>query len=214
MMPPPTKLASPRPLRRPPWVRVLVGLVAIVVFTASAIGLSLWWEDRPLRAIEQALDRKDFPQALELAHDDLKVSPNHFPALDQKARALAGLERWTEAGRLFDRIGADSFASQRAWAQSLLHEQRWTEALPLLTRLNELSPDDGDILHELCACQGQLGYFDESIQAAERLTKMPGHDRRGRLLLGMLHYKRGNNRLAIQAWRPLLEQQSDLSDLQ
>lgn len=203
-----------RPLRRPPWFRLLVGLIAIVVLTGSAIGLSLWWEDRPLRAIEHALERKEFTLALDLANDHLKESPNRFQALDQKARALAGLDRWAEAGRLFDRIGADSFASQRAWSQALLHEQRWTEALPLLTRLHGLSPEDGDILHELCACEAQLGYFDESVAAAERLTQLPGHDRRGRLLLGMLHYKRGNNRLAIEAWQPLIEQQSDLSDLQ
>src|SRR4029077_2089285 len=90
----------------------------------------------------------------------------------------------------------------------------WTEALPVLTRLNELSPDDGDILHELCACEAELGDFDESVRCAERLLQFPGYDRRGRLLLGILHYKRGNNRLAIQTWQPIIEHTSDLSDLQ
>jgi tetratricopeptide (TPR) repeat protein len=191
-----------------------VGLVSIIVLTGGVIGLALWWEDRPLRAIEQALDRKEFAQALDMANEHLKEFPNHPQAIDKKARALVGLQRWAEAGRLFEFIGADSFVSQRAWSIVLLHEERWTEALPLLTRLNELAPDDGDILHELCACEGHLGYFEESIQAAERLVKLPGNERRGALLLGMLHYKRGNNRLAIQAWQPILEHASDLSDLQ
>jgi tetratricopeptide (TPR) repeat protein len=161
-----------------------MALVAIVVSTGGAIGVSLWWEDRPLLpAIQQSLEREEFAQALDLANKHLKQFPNDSLALEQKARALSGL-------------------------------RRWTEALPVLTRLNELSPDDGDILYELCACESELGYFDESVRCAERLSHFPSHNRRGRALLGILHYKRGNNRLAIQAWQPILDQQSDLSDLQ
>ena len=210
----PTGRDAPRRRRPPPWKRLLAGLISIVVVTFAAIGLAVWWEDRPLAAIERALDLKDYDQALLLTDKYLKDSPYHLRALDQKARALAGLQRWSEAERLFDRIGGESFASRRAWSQALLHERRWNEALPLLTRLNEQAPHDPDILHELCACEAKLGYFDESIEAAKRLTRISGHGRRGRFLLGMLHYKRGNNRLAIEAWKPLFEEGPDLSDLQ
>lgn len=201
-------------VRKAPWKRMLVGLASIVLLTAGAIGCVLWWEDRPLRAIEQALDRQEFEQALDLANGYLKDFSSNSRVLDQKARALAGLERWTEALRIFDLIGADTFASQKAWAHALLFHERWNEALPLLTRLGEIAPQDGDVLHELSACCAKLGYFDESIRAAERLVRLSDHERRGRLLLGTIHYRRGNNRLAIQAWQPLLEQKSDLDDLQ
>jgi len=200
--------------RQAPWKRLFIAAFSIILLTAGAIWLSLWWEDRPLRAIDSALDRGEYAEALDLANDYLKENSSNARVLDQKARALAGLERWSEALRLFELIGADSLASQRAWAKALLVHQRWNEALPLLTRLNALAPDDGDILHELCACEAKLGYFDESLRAAERLLALKGHERRGRLLLGTLHFRRGNNRLAIQAWLPLLEEGSDLSDLQ
>lgn len=200
--------------RQAPWLRLVKGLAAIVLLSCAALGAALWWEDRPLREIERMLDRKEFVQALEMANRYLKESPNQSRALDQKARALAGMGRWNEANRLFDQNGVISTSSQRAWADALLHEQRWTEALPLLAELNREFPNDADILHELAACQGQLGYFDESIAATERLVRIPEHERRGRVLLGMLQYRRGNNRLAIQAWAPLLEHDGKLDDLQ
>jgi tetratricopeptide (TPR) repeat protein len=171
-------------MRQAAWGRLVIALVAIVVSTGGAIGVALWWEDRPLLdAIQESLESEEFAEALALANKHLKQFPNDILALEQKARALSGL-------------------------------RQWTEALPVLTRLNELSPDDGDILYELCACESELGYFAESVRCAERLSQFPSHNRRGRALLGILHYKRGNNRLAIQAWQPILDQQSDLSDLQ
>jgi tetratricopeptide (TPR) repeat protein len=102
--------------------------------------------------------------------------------------------------------------SQKARALSALRS--WNEALPVLNRLNEQFPDDGDLLHELSACEFELGNYDESVRCAERLSQLPSFARRGRVLLGILQYRRGNNRLAIQAWEPLLEHDSDLSDLQ
>src|SRR5258708_17799068 len=107
----PTGRDAKRRVRQPPWKRLLVGLFCIVLGTSGAIGLVMWWEDRPVAAIERALDLKDFEQALLLTDKYLNDSPYHVKALDQKARALAGLERWAEADRIFERIGAESFAS-------------------------------------------------------------------------------------------------------
>jgi tetratricopeptide (TPR) repeat protein len=164
-------------------VRLLIALSAIVVLTSGIIGLVLWWDEQTVNVIQQSLDRGESLHALNLANKLLQASPDNVQALDQKARALVEL-------------------------------RRWSDALPVLMRLNELSPDDGDVLYELCACQTEIGDLDESLRYAERLSQIPGYDRRGRALLGIVHYRRGNNWLAIQAWRPILEQQSDLSDLQ
>lgn len=194
--------------------RLTGGTALILLVTISGLGIYLWWEDRPLRKIEQALARRDFDQALRLANSYLEAFPNRSEALIQKARALAGLSRWSEASRLFDAVGTDSIAGQRAWVQALLHEERWSEALPLLIRLGNLSPDDPDLLHELAACEFKLGYFDEAVRIAERLSQLDGSELRGRLLLGMLEFRRMNNRLAIQAWEPILERNPDLTGLQ
>jgi tetratricopeptide (TPR) repeat protein len=200
--------------RRSPGIRLLKALVFIALLSGGAIGAALWWEDRPLREIESALGRREFSLALELADRFLKESPSQTRALDQKARALAGLGRWIDAERLFEQNGPVSTESQHAWAKALLHQQRWSEALPLLLELNRQLPSDADVLHEMASCQGQLGFFDQAIDAAERLTKIPAHGRRGRVLLGTLHYRRSNNRLAIQAWAPLFNEQSTFDDLQ
>lgn len=200
--------------RRSHGIRLVKGTAVVVIVSCGALAALLWWEDRPLRDIDLALERKDFSQALELVNRYLKESPQQTRALDQKAQALAGLRHWSEANRLFEQTGVVSIASQRAWAESLLHEERWTEALPLLVELNRNLPRDGDLLHELSSCQGHLGFLDEATRAAEQMSKLPEHERRGRLLLGMLHYRRNNNRLAIQAWAPLVEHGPPYDDLQ
>jgi tetratricopeptide (TPR) repeat protein len=186
----------------------------IAVISAGVIAIVLWWEERPLRDIEAALDRQEYAQALEMADRYLRESPSQVRAVEQKARALAGLGRWADADRLFEQIGPISIGGHRAWAKALLHEQRWIEALPLLVELTHQLPDDADLLHELAGCQGKLGYYDDAIRAAEKLVKIPANERRGRLLLGMLQNRRGNNRLAIQAWAPLFEPGQSLDDLQ
>ncbi len=194
--------------------RLLRGLAVILVLTAGMIGLFLWWQDRPLRVIEQSLDRAEYDQALDEVNAYLREFPDRSQALEQKARALAGLDRWMEAARLFDAIAADTPAGRRAWSQTLLHLERWSDALPLLKELSLRSPNDPDVLHELVACHSKLGHFEESVRAAERLVKLPGQEQRGRFLLGMVHFKKGNNRLVIQAWLPILERNPDAGDLQ
>jgi len=201
-------------LRQPPAWRLLRGLGVIVIVTTVAIAGVLWWNDRPIRAIERTLAQQDFERAARQADAYLAVDPESVQVLDQKARALAGLEQWSEAARIFERIGTDSVASQRAFSQALLHQERWSEALPLLTRLGKLFPDDADVLHELTACQAKLGLLDEAIASAGHLMQLAGNESRGRLLLGMLHFRRGNNRLAIQAWQPILESNPEAADLQ
>ena len=204
-----------RSRRRSPWVRMVVALTAIVVTSAGAIGLVLWWDDQPIREIEAALAKKEYQKALETVDQFLKESPNQTRALELKARALAGLGRWNDAERMFELSGVVSLEGQRAWAQALLFQERWTEALPLLAEVYRQSPKDADVLHELAACQGQLGYFDEAVANAEKLSKTRGHERTGSLLLGFLQHRRGNNRLAIQAWTPLFEEeQPRFDDLQ
>jgi tetratricopeptide (TPR) repeat protein len=189
-------------------------LAVIVVSTAAAIAGLLWWSDRPNREIERALNHRDFELALRLATSHLGESPDNSRTLDQKARALVGLGMWSEAERLFEQIGAESAASQKAWSQALLHQERWSEAVALLTRLNDIDPDDPELLHELAVCQSKLGFFDEALKAAERLMRVPGREATGRVLLGTLQFQRGNNRLAIEAWQPILEHNPEATGLQ
>src|SRR5262245_41522614 len=137
-MPSPIQMTSTqaRPRSASGW-RLLRGLIAVLVVTGVMIGLLLWWEDGPLREIERSLDHQEYEQALRRVGSYLARFPGHSRALNQKGRALAGLRRWSEAVRLFEQVGSDSPASERAWSQALLHQERWSEAWPLLKRLNK-----------------------------------------------------------------------------
>ncbi|MFN0052237.1 MAG: tetratricopeptide repeat protein [Planctomycetales bacterium] len=204
--PPQARSAAPRL-----WLR---RLVVIGLLTTGGLAIALWWEEWPLRRIERQLLRADYAGALEESQDYLTQFPGRERAQELRARALAGLERWAEAALIFDRIGAAGPESQRAWSHCLLHARRWSEALVLLEALHRARPTDGDILHELAACHGQLGSFDEAVECAAQLAEFPGQAARGRLLLGTLHNNRGNYRLAVEAWGPILDLEPEAEHLQ
>lgn len=193
------------------WLRNLVLIAAV---TGGGMALLLWWEDRPLRGIESSLAQKDFARALEQADVYLREFPARSRALQLKARALAGLERWGDAAQIFEAVGGDDPESQRAWSLALLHLKHWSEALPLLIELRKHRPDDPEILHELAACHGQLGEYDAGIEVARELSRFPEYVDRGRLLLGTLHERRGNHRLAVESWQSILESNPDAANLQ
>jgi tetratricopeptide (TPR) repeat protein len=173
-----------------------------------------WWDERPMREIESLLQQQQDSAALAQVNSFLRDHPGHGKAQELKGRALVGLKRWREASQLFERVGIVTSAGERAWSLALLHQQRWSEAQPLLTDLHRQSPNDAEVLHELIACNGKLGNFDEAIRQAERLAELPGHAARGWLMLGTLHNNRLNRKQAIQAWQRVLEINPEANGLQ
>lgn len=194
--------------------KLLRDVVVVVGLTAGAMWLYFWWDERPIRSIETLLQQKQDAAALSEANAFLRDHPDHGQAQELKGRALAGLKRWGEALQLFERVGVVTPAGERAWSLALLHQQRWSEAQPLLTHLHHRSPNDAEVLHELIACNGKLGNLDEAMQQAERLAELPGQEARGFLVLGTLHNNRLNRKQAIQAWKRVLQVNADASGLQ
>lgn len=208
-------VASRRSRRRSPrWRQLIVILVAIPVLTGLGLWLSLWWAERPLKAVERAISQKDFRRALDLSEGYLKRDPYSSRALDLKAQAYVGLRRYRDALTIYDKLGTDSLAGQRAWAEALLREQRWTDALPLLREVDQKRPADPDVLHELAACAVQAGEFDEGVRKARELAEIPGQSDRGDLLIGILQINQGNYRLASAALESLLQKNPEATGLQ
>jgi tetratricopeptide (TPR) repeat protein len=193
------------------WVR---NVIIVGALTAAGIGAFIWWEDRPLRAIEASLASKEYSEAASLANAYLKEFPGRSRAVELKARALAGIGHWEEAVRLFEASGAIGSESLHDWARALLKLQRWSEALPLLLQLHSLDPQDAETVHELAACYGQFGEYDSAVYFAGKLKDFPQHEAAGRLLLGTLENNRGNYRLALEAWRPIVDADSAAENLQ
>lgn len=181
---------------------------------AFGLGIYQWWDDRPVGQIEAALQERKFALALKTANSFLREHPNHGRVQELKARALVGLQRWNEAVQLLEQVGVATTEGERAWSVALLHQNRWSEAQPLLTHLHQESPSDTEILHELIACNGKLGFIDDATTQAERLSQIAGHEARGSLMLGTLHNNRLNRKQAIQAWQRVLQFDPNADHLQ
>jgi len=215
----PSAASSPprprRPVRRgSPIRRLLTVVLGIPLATALLLMVWLWWAERPLKEVEGALVQGDYRSAIERVDTYLKLDPNSSRALDLKAQALVGLRKYHDALSIYERIGSDTVAGQRAWGEALLRMQRWTDALPLLRQVQQKQPDNADVTHELAACAMQAGEFEEAVKLAERLSQMPGQRERGLLLVGVLQSNHGNYRLASEAFGQLLESNPDGSGLQ
>ena len=208
----------PRPRRTvrrgSPIRRLLSVLIGIPVITGALLLGWLWWAERPLKAVERSLTQGDFRTALERVENYLKGDPASSRALDLKAQSLVGLRRFPDALAIYERIGSDTVSGQRAWGEALLRMQRWTDALPLLRQVHQKQPDNADVTHELAACAMQAGEFEQAVELAGQLAKLPGQRERGLLLLGVLHSNHGNYRLASEAFGQLLESNPDGAGLQ
>ncbi len=193
---------------------MLLVLLAIPLTTGVLLYASLWWSERPLKAVERALAQRDFPRAMELVDNYLKSDRNSSRALDLKAQALVGLRKFGDALAIYDRVGTDTVPGLRAWAEAMLHEKRWSDALLLLHEVDQRKPHDPDVVHQLSACAMQTGDFEEAVRKAEELTLIPDHFERGTLLLGVLHINHGNYRSAAEAFEQLLEKNPQATGLQ
>lgn len=196
------------------WPRMLRTLLVILAVTIASLWGYLWLAERPLKGVERALRQRNYSFALQQAEAFLKANPASSRALDLKAQALVGLQRFRDALVIYERIGTDTPPGQRAWAEALLREKRWSDALPLLIELNRQTPEDPEILHELSACSMQSGDFDSAIQHATRLSELPDHAERGGLLLGVLQANHGNHRRAAEAFSALLRNNPQAQGLQ
>ena len=193
------------------WVWRILGLgVPAAVLSAAIATAVLWWRDRPLADIEGQLERPDGAQrALEAADAFLARNPASDRALALKARALAGLGRWDEASQIFSQVGVRSPQEMRSWATALVHERRFSEAMPLLERLLESEPDDPAALRQVVACRFQMGLTAAALESAERLGRIDGHEVEGLFLAGVIHRARGTTNVALENWARIEALRSD-----
>ena len=195
---------SPRPQLRT-WPRLLRSFAVIGMVLLCVIGLVVWYRDRPLHEIEVALRTGRKSEALKLVGGFLRDHPDDVRAQVLRARILVEIGQLTEALRVFRTIGASDVPELHAWAKAHLLRQEWSDALPVLERLLQLSPNHPDALHEITACRSFLGKYREAFESADRLSRIPGHESRAWLQIGTLHENLGNDRSAIEAWEKVLQ---------
>ena len=201
--------------RRSALARLFWALLSVAVVSSSVVGLVIWYDqDRPLHEIEAALKAHQIPLALQRVGRYLREHPDDVRAQTIKARILVEAGQLSEGLRLFHRVGASDAADLHAWAKAHLLRQEWSDALPVLERLLQLSPNDADALHEITACRSYLGKYRQAFESAERMAKQPGHEARAWLQIGTLHENLTNKRSAAEAWAKVLEYEPQAENLQ
>ena len=193
--------------------RFPIWLAAILLLVGCLLGIP-WWNERPLRQAEALLDSNDPEAAISIIDNFLKTDSANSRAVALKARALVGIGQAAEALRLIERVGAASVEEMRAYTDASLILQKWSQALPVLEYLNQQTPGDADLLHELSACRAKLGLYEKAVAAAEEFAALDGNTARGYMLIGMLERDRGNNQKCCDAWKRVLAERPDADGLQ
>lgn len=193
----------------------LAGAITLVILAGVGTAFGwIWWQDRPLREAERALDAGNPSRALSLAEYHLDLHPGSGRAEAMRARALVELARADEAIAIYDRAGAASADDLLAWGRAHLLREEWSRAAPLLGQAARLRPDNPDALYELATCLTRLGRLAEATEMAERFAALPGQRARGDVLLGAIRADAGDPETAIAAYARALAVAPDGDGLQ
>lgn len=198
-----------RPTRRR--IRWLL-LVLVVLGGLWGIG---WYGRRSLREAERAFRAGDMQTAAQQLALYLDQHPENPRALSLKARMLVMSGRPADAIAIFERVGPASAEDFHAWAKAHLMREEWTPALPLLTQVVALQPENADAWYELTACRMRLGYLEEALESAQQyLQAGVGQQARAHVFLGTIHNDLGNRESAAKAYAQVLEYDPDARSLQ
>lgn len=193
---------------------MLFVIVLIGVITGGTLFGIEWWNRRPLRQAESALERNQILQAAKLVDNYLARHGGDGAALSLKARVLVAQGRWSEAALLFNHFGAAEPEAMRDWSTALIQLERWSSAAIVLESLLEMEPDNPELLYDLAACRERLGEYEEALKSARQLSEIEGHEAQACVLIGSIEFNRGNKRSAAEAWNKVLRYAPDAEGLQ
>jgi tetratricopeptide (TPR) repeat protein len=204
-----TSRPQPRRLRR--W---LLGLVAALVVACAVTALVLRWQERTLHQAEHELASGDPQRALALVSYFLESHPEHNRAMALQARAFSATGQTGAAIALYEKVGAATVEDLHAWARAYLLRQSWSRALPLLTQVLRLEPDNADALHEITGCRVRLGLLQEALESARLLSQVSGQEARGLVFVAAIQNDLGNPKAACEAYQQIVELVPDGQGLQ
>src|SRR5262245_18596118 len=96
--------------------RWLFTIVAMLATAALIVVATVWFQDRPLTEADGELRAGRPTAALSAVEMFLQRHPADPRALQLKARALTGLQKWEDAIAIFSETGGSDAESLRAWA--------------------------------------------------------------------------------------------------
>jgi len=168
-----------------------IGAGALVVVAGAALAawwLAPGWRPSPLDRAQAAYDRGDDREARAAAVEILSRSPDDLAALRVMARASARLGNDETVQAIYERLGEASLEAEDFFAlgSSLERLGQASAAVAVLERGRKASEEHAPTLHALARLYARQGRLPEAIAAAERLSRCPGWEARGSLILGVL----------------------------
>ena len=171
------------------------GLAALAVLGALVAGGSAAWVTHrrgtdllaPARA---AYGRGDWQGAWDAARDRLRAAPGDLDALQILARSSARLGRDDSAQAIYKekllpagRMTGDDYYLLGA---GLFRQKQVAAARSVLEQGAAVDPNHADVLQELARLHAHDERLGRATAYAERLSKVPGAEARGDLLVGLL----------------------------
>lgn len=191
--------------------RRLAWLTALVVVLA-AVGLGLWF--LTYRAASDLVARGnseyatgDWGGAADLARARLKVAPNDPGALRLLARATARLGRDSTANSLFARLGSATLQPEDLFllGVGLNRSAHAAEAVRVWERALTLDAHHPETLEQLTSLYASRNRLAEAAVLADRLSRQPGWQLQGELMLGSLRSELNDPAGAALVLRQALE---------
>jgi tetratricopeptide (TPR) repeat protein len=155
--------------------------------TICIVAALIWFQERGLDEVELLLESGDVESALAAVDSYLERRPSDERGIALRARALVLAGYPQEAAQLFGQVGAAKIEDLRAWSIALLSLGEWADALPMLSRIRQVDPADGDTLERMTICQFELGDHESALETGRQLSKMPGFEAIGHLQLASMH---------------------------
>ena len=122
-----------------------------------------------------ALQRGDPGQALAWTDKAIAINDGLVEIWNNRALALAGLERYDEAQESFTRavtIRADNWEAYYNLGRMLLVQKKFSEALPAMQRAAELDPYSAPTFNNLGLVLHELYRYDEAIAAYDHAIEL------------------------------------------
>ena len=185
---------------------VIVGLIAAGLLVAFA-----WSELHPadLAEAEAAYRRNDLESALRIAKGTSRRPFSRQAAL-LAARCLSRLGRPDEAEPYYRKADPLDLEDLHIRAYALVLNNRREPAIRAYREILDRRPDDVLALSRMAAVLISESRWDEALETAERLIKIPDGAVIGHTLAGVVHHNTRDSELAVFAFDRVLELDPEL----
>ncbi len=174
--------------------RVAIG-AALLAVIACAVGLRYAWlrpRTDPLSRATRAYDAGQWATAADLARQALTIDRDDTAALRLLARTSVRLGRDDAAVTLYNRrlVGRPVEAEDYVLlGQAYARQGQAASAAKAWNKVLEANPSPPRVLEELVRLHVQGRRWQEAIPVAERLSRQPGWEARGFMMLGTIRAK-------------------------